>query len=235
MAWQQNTSKGNRGHREGAAEEETVGKIDAIVGDITTQLQTKNGARDRALVDSRQLVRRAANAIRALHRGEFDVADSNLAEGRALLAATKRELGAHPDIYWAGYVQDSQKEFAEAHLVAAMIRGLALPGPEELGVESAPYLNGMAEAASELRRYVLDIMRAGEPDDMAEAERALRLMDDVYTTLITVDYPDQITGGLRRTCDALRAVLERTRGDLTISMRQTELAQALTRATEAHL
>jgi translin len=212
-----------------------VTSIDAIVGEISTQLQTKNGARDRALVDSRQLVRRAANAIRALHRGEYDIADANLSEGRAMLTVTRRDLADHPDIYWAGYVQDAQKEFAEAHLVAAMIRGSEVPGPAELGVERAPYLNGMAEAASELRRYVLDIMRTGDPGDMSEAERALNIMDDVYTSLITVDFPDQITGGLRRTCDALRAVLERTRGDLTLSTRQAELARALTRATEAML
>jgi translin len=209
-----------------------VPTIENVVSDITGQLRTKNEARDRALVDSRQLVRRAANAIRALHRGELEVADMNLQEGRAMLAVTRRDLADHPDIYWAGYVQDAQKEFAEAHLVAAMIRGDDLPEPSELGVERAPYLNGMAEAASELRRYVLDIMRTGNPGDMSEAERALRVMDDVYTSLITVDLPDQITGGLRRTVDALRAVLERTRGDLTLSIRQAELARALTRATD---
>ena len=96
-----------------------------------------------------------------------------------------------------------------------------------LGVERAPYLNGLAEAASELRRYILDIIRRGGQAEMAEAERALQVMDDIYTNLITVDYPDSITGGLRRTTDALRAVLERTRGDLTISLRQTELERAL--------
>jgi translin len=212
-----------------------VSSIEGTVTDITAKLQVKNQARDRALVDSRQLVRRAANAIRALHRGEPDVADASLSEGREMLVVTRDDLAGHPDIYWAGYVQDAQKEFAEAHLVAAMIRGAELPGPEELGVEHAPYLNGMAEAASELRRYVLDIMRTGDPSDMSEAERVLRVMDDVYTSLITVDLPDQITGGLRRTVDALRAVLERTRGDLTLSTRQAELARALTRATDAML
>jgi translin len=212
-----------------------VTSIEGIVTNITAQLQSKNQARDRALVDSRQLVRRAANAIRALHRGEPEVADANLEEGRAMLAVTRTDLAEHPDLYWAGYVQDAQKEFAEAHLVAAIIRGAVLPGPSELGVEQAPYLNGMAEAASELRRYVLDIMRTGDAADMGEAERALRVMDDVYTSLITVDLPDQITGGLRRTVDALRAVLERTRGDLTLSTRQAELARALTRATDAIL
>jgi translin len=144
-----------------------------------------------------------------------------------MVRATKGELQDHPDLYWAGYVQDAQKEFAEANIVAAMVQGHDIPGPDDLGVEDAPYLNGLAEAASEMRRYVLDIIRKSGGREMGEAERVLHLMDDVYTNLITVDYPDSITGGLRRTTDALRAVLERTRGDLTISIRQWELERAL--------
>ncbi|MGI8969004.1 MAG: haloacid dehalogenase [Chloroflexota bacterium] len=209
--------------------------IDDIVEEITKQLRVKNEARDRALVESRQIVRHAANAIRALHRGEHNTAARHLEDGRAMVAATQRDLADHPDIYWAGYVQDAQKEFAEANLVDAMIRGTTIPSADRLSVERAPYLNGMAEAASEMRRYVLDIIRSGVQEDMITAERVLGIMDDVYTSLITVDLPDGITGGLRRTVDALRAVLERTRGDLTISMRQSELARALREVAERAL
>jgi translin len=201
--------------------------IDTIVSTISSQLEETNEARDRALVDSRQVIRHAANAIRALHRADYEQARVCLDAGREMVLATRRELTDHPDLYWAGYVQDAQKEFAEASIVAAIVQNLDLPGPDEIGVENAPYLNGLAEAASELRRYILDIIRTGGSAEMDEAERALRLMDDIYTNLITVDYPDSITGGLRRTVDALRAVLERTRGDLTISIRQGELERAL--------
>lgn len=206
-----------------------MSEIDSVVNDITERLTTKNRARDRALVDSRQIVRHAANAIRALHRSDYALAEEQLAAGRQMVRATRNDLAGHPDVYWAGYVQDAQKEFAEANLVAAMIQDGELPGPDELGVENAPYLNGLAEAASELRRYILDIIRTGGEEEIGKAERALRMMDDVYTTLITVDFPDQVTGGLRRTVDALRAVLERTRGDLTITIRQNALARALSR------
>ena len=212
-----------------------MNRIDALVTEITESLQVKQEARDRALVDSRQIVRHAANAIRALHRGEYEAANQILAAGRDMVAATGRDLVDHPMIYWAGYVQDAQKEFAEANIVAAMIQGLDVPGPQELGVECAPYLNGLAEAASEMRRYILDIIRRGRIEDMAEAERVLGLMDDVYTNLITVDFPDAITGGLRRTTDAFRAVLERTRGDLTLSIRQAQLAGALAGRRESIL
>jgi translin len=201
--------------------------IDAIVADANSRLEEKNGARDRALADSRRVVRHAATGIRALHRGEYDNASRELASAQQMIGATKDQLRAYPDLYWAGYVQDAQKEVAEASIAAAMIQGGDIPGPGDIGVEVAPYLNGLAEAASEMRRYILDIIRKGNPEQMAEAERVLQVMDDVYTNLTTVDFSDTITGGLRRTTDALRAVLERTRGDLTISLRQAELARAL--------
>ena len=204
-----------------------MSSAESVVGQITEELEMKSRARDRALVESRQIIRFAANTIRALHRGDLSAADENLLAGRTMVEKTKRELSGHPDIYWAGYVQDAQKELAEAYLVGAMIRDSPLPAPGEIGVESAPYLNGLAEAASEMRRYVLDRIRTGQPQEMLEAERILQLMDDVYTSLLTVDFPDAVTGGLRRTTDALRAVLERTRGDLTISMRQVDLERAL--------
>ena len=201
--------------------------IDAIVSAVTSDLERKNHARDRALVDSRQIVRHAANAIRALHRGDVQRANQTLEAGREMVQATRSDLVDHPDLYWAGYVQDAQKEFAEAHLVASIIQGVDIPGPAELGVENGPYLNGLAEAASEMRRYVLDVIRKGGAAEMTDAERVLDVMDDVYTNLLTVDFPDSMTGGLRRTTDALRAVLERTRGDLTISLRQAQLERAL--------
>ncbi|GAC1323112.1 MAG: haloacid dehalogenase [Chloroflexota bacterium] len=206
-----------------------MGTVDSIVASITSSLENKNAARDRALADSRQVIRHAANTIRALHRGEHEVAGRHLQAGREMVDATRAELSSLPDLYWAGYVQDAQKEIAEAYLVAAMIQQLPLPAPEDIGVEQAPYLNGLAEAASELRRYILDQIRRAGAAVMPEAERALQMMDDVYTNLITVDFPDAVTGGLRRTTDQLRAVLERTRGDLTISIRQAELERALMR------
>ncbi len=206
--------------------------IETIVGEVTVRLERKNHARDHALVESRQIIRHAANAIRALHRNEFEVARGYLDAGRGMVQSMIEDLADFPDLYWTGYVQDAQKEFAEACLVTAMIRGNEVPGPGDIGVEPAPYLNGLAEAASEMRRYILDSIRRGGELEMREAERILDLMDEVYTNLITVDYPDQITGGLRRTTDALRAVLERTRGDLTITVRQRQLERALRERVE---
>ena len=200
-----------------------------IAEDIRAELDAKNAARDKALVTSREAIRFCANSIRAIHRGEFGEAAALLKEARNRVRETADELKDYLDIYYAGYVQDAQKEYTEAEAVRAMIQNLPLPSHHELEVEAAPYLNGLGEAVSECRRSVLDIMRKG---DIERAEELLKAMDDAYYMLVTFDYPDAITGGLRRTMDVVRAVLERTRGDLTVTIRQRELEQALNKAVE---
>jgi len=200
-----------------------------IAEDIRAELDAKNAARDKALVTSREAIRFCANSIRAIHRGEFEEAAALLKEARNRVRETADELKDYLDIYYAGYVQDAQKEYTEAEVVRAMIQNLPLPGHRDLEVEVAPYLNGLGEAVTECRRSVLDIMRKGDID---RAEELLKAMDDAYYMLVTFDYPDAITGGLRRTMDVVRAVLERTRGDLTVTIRQRELEQALNKAVE---
>ncbi|MGB9588674.1 MAG: haloacid dehalogenase [Armatimonadota bacterium] len=201
-----------------------------VAEEIRAELDEKNAARDKALITSREAIRFSANAIRAVHRAEFNEAGELLKEARFRILETAAELKQHLDIYYAGYVQDAQKEYVEAETVNAIMQGLLVPTHEQLGVEIAPYLNGLAEAASECRRDVLDLLRAGR---IERAEQVLKTMDDLYDILVTFDYPDAITGGLRRTLDQTRAVLERTRGDLTITMRQQELEHVVNRAIEA--
>jgi translin len=191
------------------------------------RLESVNSARERALAETRQVVRLCANSIRAIHRSEFDTARDLLKQAQAILSDLISELESQQKIYWSGYVQDSQKEFAEACITLAIIEGTDLPDPQALRVDDAVYLNGLAEAAGELRRHVLDTIRRGELD---RAETVLSVMDDIYGLLVTVDYPDAVTSGLRRSTDMVRGVLERTRGDLTMSRQQRELTDALQRA-----
>lgn len=191
------------------------------------RLEAVNSARERALAETRQVVRLCANSIRAIHRSEFDTARELLSQAQTILGELVTELESQQKIYWSGYVQDSQKEFAEANITLAIIEGTELPDPQSLRVDDAVYLNGLAEAAGELRRHVLDTIRRGELD---RAEHILGVMDDIYGLLVTVDYPDAVTSGLRRSTDMVRGVLERTRGDLTMSRQQRELTDALARA-----
>ena len=198
---------------------------------LLARLEATNAARERALAETRQIVRFSANAIRAVHRDDFDEAARLLAEARALHVGLGTELREQPNIYWSGYVQDAQKEFAEASIVLGVISGRGVPDPLALGVEAAVYLNGLGEAAGELRRYVLDSLRR-ERVDVERAEMLLGTMDDIYSLLVTVDYPDAVTGGLRRTTDMVRGVLERTRGDLTVALQGRELRDALAHMQE---
>lgn len=195
--------------------------VEAIIG----RFDDTSAVRDTAISRGRQLIRLSANAIRALHRG--DDAESLLRDARALMTEVASDTRPYPAIYWAGYVQDAMKEYAEAQITAALIRRDRIPGPESLRVEDAAWLNGLAEAASELRRDVLDALRQ---DDLVRAEHLLDAMDAVYGVLVTVDFPDAVTGGLRRTTDQFRGVLERTRADLTLSLRQSRLEHALREA-----
>lgn len=193
---------------------------------IITELEAVHAARETALKWARELIRQCATSIRATHRHEWDNASQLLAEAGQTAQNLRQRLADFPAIFHAGYTQDALKEYAEAHLTYALVHGDELPTHSAIGVEPAAYLNGMAEAASELRRYILDGLRSG---NVAEGERLLTQMDDIYSFLVTVDFPDAVTGGLRRTTDALRAVLERTRGDLTSAVRQEQLIAALAR------
>ena len=197
---------------------------DGITARALELFGAKHTVREQAIRLSREVIRTSANAIRAIHRNELERAKAQVDEARGLVARTKQLLVDHADLYYTGYTQDAQKEYAEAECVYSFIARTVVPAPEDIGVETAAYLNGMAEAASELRRYILDSLRR---DDDSRSEELMQQMDDVYNVMLVMDFPDAMTGSLRRTTDQLRGVLERTRGDLTMTMRQRRLERLL--------
>jgi translin len=203
--------------------------LETITERIRQSFDARTQARDQALAQARILTRHAANTIRAIHRDEVDVAQEHLAAAHALVESLRKDLAIFPDLYYAGYTQDALKEYAEASIVRVLVANLPLPSPEDLGLEYATYLNGLAEAVGELRRRCMDLLRQGYSD---ETERLLTCMDDIYGVLVTLDYPDAITSGLRRQTDLVRGILERTRGDLTVSLREQHLQVALARLAE---
>ncbi|MEE9277718.1 MAG: haloacid dehalogenase [Dehalococcoidia bacterium] len=198
--------------------------LERILADIRADLDAKHRAREEALAAARQVIQHSANSIRAAHRQEFGQAREWLAVAREKTQDAQEALAAFPDIYHAGFLHDAAKEYAEAALTLALVTDQPIPHPQELGVEHAAYLNGLAEAAGELRRYALDSLRGG---DLERAEALLRAMDEIYAVLVTVDYPDALTRGLRRSTDMVRGVTERTRGDLTTAARQQQLQTEL--------
>jgi translin len=187
-------------------------------------LALKHAARERALPKSRTAIRFCANSIRATHRQEFQAAAELLHQANVLLAEMATALREHQDIFFAGFLQDAQKEYAEAATFLALAQNLPTPLAPDLSIDWAPYLNGLGETVGELRRYLLDQLRRG---NIEACETLLGYMDDIYALLITIDFPDAITGGLRRTTDAARGILEKTRGDLTIAVGQTQLQHTM--------
>ncbi len=199
-------------------------EIEAAVAGIRDDLQAAYEARERALPLCRAAIRHAATCIRAVHRGEIEHAEELLGESRAAVAEAGEALRDFPTVLHAGFVHDAQKEFVEAAVTLALVDGRPLPSPATLDVAGPAYLHGLSEAAGELRRYLLDSLRRGAIED---CERTLAQMDDIYSMLVTVDYPDAMTGNLRRSTDAARGILERTRGDYTLAVQQDRLARQL--------
>ncbi|QPC82316.1 haloacid dehalogenase [Phototrophicus methaneseepsis] len=203
-----------------------TGSLNDIADSIRTDFTEKNEARDKAIALSRELIRYCSQTIRAIHRREWDRADEQMAEVDNKAAELRAVVLPYPELYHTGYTQDGFKEMVEAHATYAIIKDGPLTMPKTLQVESSTYLLGLAEAATELRRFILDILRR-EHGDMDEAERLLTWMDDIYDQLVTFDFPDALTHGLRRQTDIVRSVLERTRGDMTQSIRQQRMQEAL--------
>ena len=198
--------------------------LEKIIEQIRADLTRKNTLRDTTLARSRELIRFCANSIRATHRHEFEQAITLLSQAQAAAKVMCDDARPYADIYYSGYTQDAMKELAEASITLALVSRKALPDPDFLGVEYPAYLNGLGEAMGEMRRFALDSMRR---EDIEDAERMMAIMDDVYTFLVTIDFPDALTGNLRRTTDMVRGVTEKTRGDLTTVIRQERLQQAL--------
>jgi translin len=184
----------------------------------------KDHAREQALPLARAVIRNSADAIRAIHRGEFDQAAPRLTESRDHLARIDECLRPYPDVYYAGFVQDAQKEHAEALITQALVRGEPVPGPEEIGVDPVPYLGGLGEAVGELRRHLLDEVRARHGD---WSEEMLSAMDDIYYLMVSFDYPSGVAGNLKRITDVARSIIEKTRGDLTNAVRQQRLEASM--------
>ena len=201
-----------------------MNNLDSIAEQIRKSLSDKDEAREKMLPLCRDSIRYSSNAIRAVHRQEFTQAAELLQKARSLIAVAEKAVAGTRELASTGLIRDAHKEFAEATITLALVNGKNLPNPKALGVDAAAYLNGMGEAVGELRRYLLDSMRRG---DLSRGEELLAVMDDIYSTLVTMDYPDAITSGLRRTTDMVRGVLERTRSDLTLAIRQQELEKKL--------
>ena len=194
--------------------------LSEIAAEAIEQFTVRNGYREQALAISREVIRFSANAIRAIHRGQFDEAQELIGRAAARLKETEDMRKDNPEIYFAGFLADARKEFSEANITLAVISGGGIPRHTDLGIDPSAFLNGMAEVIGEVRRYILDALRR---DSFEGCQDMMDVMDEIYSILVTVDFPEGVTGGLRHSTDQMRGVLERTRGDLTMALRQSKL------------
>jgi len=205
--------------------QKTIKKLESIAEKIRLNFSAKDTAREKALRLSREIIRHSANTIRAAHRREYDEAKRLLKSAASSAQELNREIeDSQSEMVYSGFIHDAQKEFAEASITLSLINSEPIPDPEKLNVSYPAYLNGMGEATGELRRYILDSLRR---NDFSRCEELLSTMDEIYAMLVTMDFPDAITYGLRRTTDTVRGILEKTRGDLTMALRQKELEEKL--------
>lgn len=207
-----------------------LGRIDEFAEQARQSLEQIHQDRERAYTTSREVVQAASAAIKAVHRGEFEAAREQVTRTHELYARMMQAVQTSPEIGYSGFVGDAAREYAEAALVLALISEQELPGPDEIGVDCADWLNGLGDAVGELRRHVLDLIRH---DQVEEAERFLEMMDEIYQTLMSFDYPETVTKGLRKRSDQARGAVERTRGDLTNALRQSRLERRMRELEEA--
>lgn len=195
-----------------------------LADEVRSILDPRFEAREKAITESRRVIRSAANAIRALHRSDWDEASRLIAESGDRLATINTAIAETPELQSHGVVVDAAKEFAEARITQAVFTGDTIPSFAELGLDPVPYLHGLGEAVGEMRRRMLDMLRA---ENLDEAEQLLDQMDDIVDLLAEVDYPDGMTNGLRRTTDVSRSLVERSRSDLTATVVQERLRRDL--------
>lgn len=201
-----------------------INNLEQIAERIRQELSTTDAAREKIIPLCRESIRHSSEAIRAMHRHEYDDAQQSLNNAGTLIRNARQNIPGSEELYYTGYMHDAQKEYSEASVMFALVKGKPLPTNQELQVSPSAYLNGMGETVGELRRFVLDSMRKG---DVSSGEIILSQMDDIYNVLVTMDFPDALTHGLRRTTDMVRGVLEKTRGDLTLAIREDNLVKKL--------
>ncbi|MFU8795924.1 MAG: haloacid dehalogenase [Dehalococcoidia bacterium] len=203
---------------------EPLDELRSISADLKPCFADEDEARERALRACRQIIRQSGEAIRAVHRQDRNRAVQLLDSAHHLLWELRDDLAGHGRLLHSGFVHDAQKELAEGYITLSLVAGEKLPRPGELGVSNAAYLDGLGESVGELRRYILDSMRR---DDFSRCEELLETMEEIHSVLMSMDFPELLAHGLRRTTDSIRAIIERTRGDLTVSLRQKALEARL--------
>ncbi len=203
--------------------------LEAIITDIDSTLRAKDEKREKVITYSREVIRRAGSSVLAVHKRDRKALAENIEAAKAALEAALTLCRVQQEFYYIGPMPQAFQEYAEAACVRAMVSGKPLPTPSSLGIPVEPYTTGLADAVGEMRRYALDSLRR---DDLAEAERALGLMEEIYTALKGLDFPRAVVPNLRRKVDVIRRLLEETRGDVTLAQQGHLIRESMEKAVK---
>jgi translin len=204
--------------------------LETIINDIDSILKAKDETREKVITHSREVIRRAGSSVLAVHKRDKKALDENMDAAKAALEAALDLCRVQQEYYYVGPMPQAFQEYAEAACVRAMVAGKPLPKPSSLGIPVEPYTTGLADAVGEMRRYALDSLRR---DDLKEAERALGIMEEIYTALKGFDFPRAVVPNLRRKVDVMRRLLEETRGDVTLAQQGHLIRESIEKALKA--
>ncbi len=203
----------------------TMENLEEIGAELEAYLDEKERVREETLRVSREILKLSARTIAAMHRGAF--VDGDVLRIIDLCKQLKKDLRDHKDMWHSGAVANSLQEAAEAAIVHALLKNERLPHPDDLAVTYPAYLLGLCDAVGELRRFALTALKDGRTDD---AEMYLERMDRIFAVISQYHYPKAIVP-VKVKQDQARGIIERTRGDVALSIAGNRTADRIERAS----
>ena len=189
-----------------------MSESEANLENLSSIFDKLNDIREQSLTTSREIVRECSKSIRNIHRNDEVSAKEHIENARKKLENLKSITSDVSEISYAGYVLDAEREFVEAVMFYTFeVSGYIEPF-NNFNVHPSSYIQGIGDTIGEWRRKALDHLRNL---DIKKAETYLAIMEEGMGTLNELDYPDALTGGLRRYADNARSIIERTRSDIT--------------------
>ncbi|MFX1321058.1 MAG: hypothetical protein ACFFAQ_05365 [Promethearchaeota archaeon] len=194
-----------------------------IFSELTESLDKLDLDREEILKISRIIIRECSIAIKSIHRKEFDQYEIKMQLVKNNHEKLVSLVNKTPGIFYK-YLKTPEQEYAEAVSFYSIILKKKVPSPHEMKIDPLNFALGLADVVGELRRYALDNIRDSQVKDLNEI---LESMDDIYSNLFSLDYPSGLIQDLRQKTDRARLIIEKTRGDISISLQMNDLKRCI--------
>jgi translin len=198
-------------------------RLNKIFSELSETLDKLDQDREIILKLSRKVIRDCSIAIKSIHRKEFDQYRERLLNVKETHKELLELVNRNPGVFLK-HLKTPEQEYAEAVAFYSITSKEPLPLPSDLDIKPLNYALGLADVIGELRRYTLDNIRNSIVEDL---NYVLESMDDIYTQLFSIDYPSGLTQDLRKKTDQARSIIEKTRGDVSISLQMSDLKRCM--------